>query len=269
MIDFTKLRKIAEEATRVQELYEMFDEDARLKNTKAARVEFYTNTRYIQYYLKQGNSILEVGAGAGEYCLYFAEQGYDVSAIELSEANINKFQAKIKDHHRIELRQGNALDLSCYSDNSFDIVLLFGPLYHLQSDEDKIQCIKEAKRVCKYGGIILYAFISNDMVVSTEFFYDKNYLNKDSYNHDTFKVGDFPFVFMTLDNCRKVMTSADVNIIKEVASDGLSEILAEHINQLDDYGYEQYLKYHYYCCEKPELLGYSSHLLFIEKNIEK
>jgi hypothetical protein len=39
--------------------------------------------------------------------------------------------------------------------------------------------------------------------------------------------------------------------------------MAERINKLDDEDYEIYLRYHYYCCEKPEMLGRSNHLLFV------
>ena len=49
----------------------------------------------------------------------------------------------------------------------------------------------------------------------------------------------------------------------EVASDGVSELLADKINALDDAAYMQYLRYHAYICEKPEMLGRSNHLLFI------
>ena len=53
-----------------------------------------------------------------------------------------------------------------------------------------------------------------------------------------------------------------MKILNEVASDGMSELLAERINALDEQSYEQYLRYHFYVCEKPEMLGRSNHLLF-------
>ena len=49
----------------------------------------------------------------------------------------------------------------------------------------------------------------------------------------------------------------------EVASDGVSELLADRINEMDDVSYAQYLRYHEYICEKPEFLGMSNHLLFV------
>ena len=155
------------------------------------------------------------------------------------------------------------MDLSMYSDNSFDVVLLFGPLYHLHKESDRQKCVSEAKRVCKDNGAILFAFISHDMVFATELVYDTEFFNGNTYNHETLKIEDFPFVFFTVDECRKMLHDGGISIIKKIAADGLSELLADKINKLDDYGYSQYLKYHFYCCEKPELFGHSNHLLFI------
>ena len=122
---------VKDDAELVQKLYSDFDEDSRLNRSKAARVEFLTNTRIIEQYLKPDARILDIGAGAGEYSLYFARKGYHVSALELAESNIQAFRKKVEPDDRIDLVQGNALDLSRYEDNSFDAVLVFGPLYHL------------------------------------------------------------------------------------------------------------------------------------------
>ena len=152
-MDFEQLAKIENESERVNRTYDIFNEDARLNHSKAARVEFLTTVHYIEKYLKEGDKILDIGAGAGEYSLYFARKGYEVSALELADANIAAFKKKLTPEDKIDLVQGNALDLSRYADKSFDIVLLFGPLYHLKNDADKQKCISEVKRVCNDGGI--------------------------------------------------------------------------------------------------------------------
>ena len=262
-MDFNDLLKIENESERVNRTYDIFNEDVRLNRSKAARVEFLTTVRYIEKYLKKGDKILDIGAGAGEYSLHFARNGYEVSALELADANITAFKKKLTPEDKIDLVQGNALDLSRYSDKSFDIVLLFGPLYHLKNDADKQKCIKEAKRVCKDDGKIFFAFISNDFVFLTEFGYDVNYFSNGDYDKETFKLNDFPFVFHTVDAARKILADGDVSVLHEVASDGASELLASKINEMNDENYAQYLRYHFYICEKPELLGMTNHLLFV------
>ena len=254
---------IADDTAIVQKIYSSFSECVRLTKTKAAKVEFLTTVRYIEKYLTPNAKILDVGAGAGEYSFYFAGKGYAVSALELADANIAAFRAKMTDGDPIDLVQGNALDLSRYESNSFDIVLLLGPLYHLHRETDRLRCIEEAKRVCKPDGKIFFAFISNDIVILTMQQFQTDYLVAGDYNKETFRLDDFPFVFHTVDRCRDLLHRAGIKIDHEVASDGVSELLKDLINTMDEATYQQYLRYHDYICEKPECLGMSNHLLFV------
>ena len=247
----------------VQEIYSRKSENDRLNKSQAARVEFLTTVWYIEKYLAPDAKILDVGAGAGEYSFYFARKGYSVSALELADANIAAFRAKMTEHDSIDLVQGNALDLSRYDSESFDVVLLFGPLYHLHEEADKLRCIEEAKRVCKKDGKIFFAFISNDMVILTMQQLHSDYLISGDYNKETFRLDDFPFVFHTPDHCRELLGEAGIQICHEVASDGASELLQDLVNGLDEASYQQYLRYHFYICEKPEFLGMSNHFLYI------
>lgn len=247
----------------VQELYRRMDESTRLTKSKAAQVEFITNTRYIEKYLKEDSKILDIGAGTGEYSLYFAKKGYKVSALELSDSNIRAFRQKLTASEKIDLTEGNALDLRKYESDHFDVVIVFGPLYHLHSEEDQLKCIKEAKRVCKPDGKIFFAFLSNDMVVLTMFNEHPDYFVNGAYDKESFKLTDFPFVFHTVDACRRLLDLSGLKIIHEVASDGLSELMKDKINAMDEKSYKQYLRYHAYSCEKREHLELSNHLLFV------
>lgn len=262
-MDFQDVYNIQDEIEQIQATYQLFNEDTRLNHSKAARVEFLTSIRYIERYLKPGARILDVGAGAGEYSLYFARKGYQVCALELAERNIQAFRRKLTPEDSIELVQGNAVDLGRYESESFDAVLLFGPLYHLHRLEDRKRCIEEAKRVCKKDGKLFFAFISHDMVILTEFSYRPDYFLTGDYDKESFRLEDFPFVFHTVDACRELLRGCGVSILHEVAADGASELLADRINAMDEESYAQYLHYHFYICEKKEFLGMTNHLLFV------
>lgn len=262
---FDELRRIENELEQINKTYEIFNEDTRLNHSPAARVEFLTTAHYIEQHLRPSARILDIGAGAGEYSLYFAKKGYDVCALELADNNIRAFREKLTPELSVELAQGNAMDLSRYENGSFDIVLLFGPLYHLHREEDRQRCIAEAKRVCKPDGTLFFSFISHDMIFMTELSYDPGYFISGDFDPETLRLNDFPFVFFTVPECRQMLLGGGIHIINEIASDGFSELMAERINAMDEESYRQYLRYHFSICEKPELLGSSNHLLFIGK----
>lgn len=247
---------------RVNAIYNVFNENTRL-SSKATQIEFLTTIRNIEKFLEPGMKILDLGAGCGEYSLYFARKGFDVTAIELVEKHVNEIKDKCTNSN-LKVFQGNALDLTHIKNESFDIVLCFGPIYHLSKFEDRIKCISEVKRVCKNNGKMFFAFISNDMVIATETMcYNPNFLKGDSYNHESLKLINYPFVFHTVDQCRDLLKNSNLSIISEIAADGLSELLADKINNMDEEDYNLWLNYHYHCSEKPEFLGCSNHLLFI------
>ena len=114
--------------SKVEEILENYynkgKEKDRLIKDKAHMVEFLTTVRYIDKYLKKEDRILDIGAGTGIYSLYYAKKGYKIDAIELTNSNIEEFKKNIKKEMDIKLNKGNALDLSRYKDNTFDITLL-------------------------------------------------------------------------------------------------------------------------------------------------
>lgn len=265
MADFESLRAISDDEAMTRALYdEVFREKDRL-TSRAAQVEFLTTVKFAEEYIPSGSRILDVGAGAGDYSIYFARRGCSVDAVELSERNIEDFRARIAADMPIRLRQGNALDLSAFDDGTFDAVFVFGPLYHLHSPEDRKRAVLEAARVCRDDGTLFFSFISHDMVFMTELSYDPDYFCTGDFDPDTMRLTDFPFVFATPPECRELLASCGLEVIREVASDGASELMADRINAMDDESYRRYLKYHFYRCEKPEILGFTNHLLYIAK----
>lgn len=109
--------------------------------------------RYIGKYIRPGSRVLEIGAGTGRYSHALACQGYAVDAVELVAHNIEIFHQNTQSDEKVTILQGNAMDLSTFPDDTYDITLLLGPLYHLYSKEDKRQALREAIRVTKQGDI--------------------------------------------------------------------------------------------------------------------
>jgi ubiquinone/menaquinone biosynthesis C-methylase UbiE len=266
MMSFDEIYKMEDEFEKISAIYDIFDESTRL-DSKAANIEFITTVKYIEDVLKPGMRILDLGAGTGRYSIYFAQKGYEVVAVELVKKHAQAIENLKTDGMHLKVIQGDALEqLRLLDSESFDIILCLGPLYHIAKPEDRAKCVREILRVSTEQGRMYFAFINNDMVITTEaMLYDPNYMENGSYNKVTFKVEDFPFVFYTVSGARELLEQSGATIVKEIASDGMSELLADKINQLNNQAYKQWLKYHLYTCEKPEFLGASNHLLFIAK----
>ena len=244
-------------------------EDDRLTSDKMHYIEFITTTHYIDKYLKDGDRILEVGAGTGAYSLYYANKGYQVDALELVQANVDVMKSKIKDNMDINAIQGNALDLSMYEDNTFDVTLVLGPLYHLFKKDEEEKAIKEAIRVTKPNGKVLIAFILFDLTMLTWGFQGKNIY--ENYGEDKqvsldFKPNnseDLIFNMRYFSEVKELMNKFDVKKLCYVATDGIGRVMREDIDNMSDDEYKIFVDYHLSICEREDLIGYSGHILSI------
>lgn len=247
-------------------------EDERLTKDNTHKLEFITTTTYIDKYLKKGDKILEVGAGTGAYSLYYANQGYEVNALELSEDNLKVLKSKITPNMNINAIQGNALDLSRYQDNTFDITLVLGPLYHIFDIEERNKVIKEATRVTKPNGLIYFAFILADLTM-LDWGFKRNELVKNfgnnkmvDTNYKAINKEEYIFYMTYLDEVKKLLNNhKELEQIHYVATDGVGRLIADTINKMDEYTYNHYINYHLSICEREDLIGYSGHILAIAK----
>ena len=150
--------------------YNKFNEDKRL-DRRHGIVEFTTAIKYIEEILSniENPKIIDVGCGTGKYSIYLKNKGYDVTAVELVKHNLMTLKKK---DISIKSYLGNAKDLSRFDDKSYDMVLLFGPMYHLISMEDKLMALKEAKRIVKENGFILISYYMNEYAIITHGFKD-------------------------------------------------------------------------------------------------
>lgn len=254
----------------LNDFYNQYDEDCRLASRHGA-VEFLTTMRYIEKYLKPNDRILEIGAGTGRYSHAFARRGYQVDAVELVEHNIEVFQKNTLANETISVVQGNALDLSAFPDNQYDITLLLGPLYHLYNEADKQQAIREAVRVTRRGGVIFAAYVISDGCLLDEGFQRGNisvadYVKNGLLDAETFAAKSEPkdlFELVRKEDIDALMSIFPVTRLHYVAADGCALLLRDAIDSMKDETFQLYLNYHFATCERNDLAGITSHAIDI------
>ena len=255
--------------TELEEYYNKFNEEKRL-NSRHGQVEFRVSMKYIHEFLPQGIAndqikILDIGAGTGRYSVALANEGYDVTAVELVKYNLGILKQK---NSSVKAYQGNALKLKRFEDNTFDLTLLFGPMYHLFDYEDKKKALSEAKRVTKPGGIILVAYCMNEYGVITYAFKEKHILEcmEEKRLSGDFKTLSFKenlYDYMRIENINQLNQDVDLERIKIISPDGPANYMRPFLNQLSDEEFEHFVAYQMATCERPDLIGAGAHTVDI------
>lgn len=248
--------------------YENYDEEGRLLSRHGS-VEFLTTMRYIEKYLRPGMRILEIGAATGRYSHTLARMGYAVDAVELVQHNVDIFKSLTQEGEKVSIRQGDARDLSAFADETYDIVLLLGPMYHLFTEEDQHKALSEALRVTKKGGILFSAYCGNDSTMVC-YCFGQEMLRSEKYQRlvdpVTFKAIADPaetFVLYRREDVEALMAAYGVTRLHFVGSDMFTNYMREVVDSWDDAFFDTYLRYHFATCERADLLGASHHFLDI------
>ena len=254
------------EMTAIEKHYNKFNEDKRLL-TRHGQVEFVTSMKYIHKCLEnmENPKILDVGAGTGRYTVALANEGYDVTAVELVQHNVGIIKQK---GSSAKVYKGNAKKLSRFEDGSFDVVLMFGPMYHLCSFEDKLKALKEGKRVLKPGGRLLVAYFMNDYRVIRYAFKEKHVkecIEKNMLSDDFMCISkeDDLYHSVRLENIEKLNNAAGLKRIKIIAADGAANYIRPVLNSLDEEEFAAFIEYHLAICERMDMMGASAHTVDI------
>ncbi|UTC78161.1 class I SAM-dependent methyltransferase [Treponema sp. OMZ 799] len=249
--------------------YDDIDEDSRLDRSRYGQLEYITTMNYIHRYAKAGAKILEIGAGTGRYSITLAKEGYKVTAVELVESNLEVLRKNGSGIKNIVSYQGDALNLDKFEDNKFDITLLFGPMYHLYDKKDVHKALDEAIRVTKKGGIILTAFLSVYAIMNNNYLKENLAAGIKMNFDDDYKVKHFEeqlFTGYDITEFEQLFESHKTKYLTTVAVDNILESAEGRTDfKMQDKDFELFVKYHLATCEKRELLGASSHLLYICK----
>ena len=240
------------------------------------RVELITTLHFLEKYLPEHGLILDAGGGPGRYTLELTKKGYDVILRDPTQANLDFAGRQVRRHglksHVKGITLGSIVDLSQFSDDSFDAVLCSGgPLSHILDPHHRRLAISELVRVAKpgapiftsvmgrFGVLVVILMISQDEIDMPHFL---PICETGDY------LGDRGFTachFFLPEEFRQAFARPDVQILEMAGLEGLNTLHNKELNRLekDEKRYKIWLDLHFQTCTHPSVVGMSEHMLII------
>ena len=240
------------------------------------RTEFAVTMRALEDYLpKPPAKILDVGGGPGRYAIALTQRGYEVTLFDLSRACLELARKKAEEAGAklAGYEHGDARDLSRFEDESFDAVLLLGPLYHLLEEGDRRRAIREARRVLRPGELIFAAFITRYGPIRRIAKHEPQRILEDRERLEQLLTsgavrprpgGRFTDAYRSHPSeVRPLMETEGFKTLDLIACEGVISLLEEKVNELSGKLWEAWVELNYRLGRDPSLHGAAEHLLYV------
>ncbi len=251
----------------VSSFYDQVDEDSRLQRSRHGQLEYAVTMHYIHRFIRPGAKVLEIGAGTGRYSIALAKEGMDVTAVELVESNLSILRKNSKELSSIRSFQGDATCLNQLEDQSFDMTLVLGPLYHLYDADDVHKAIDEAIRVTRKDGVILFAFLSVFGIMYANYLQGNWAAGQEENFTKDYHIRHFKeqlFTGYDIKEFELLFEGKPVRWITTTGTDGILESIEDLPDfKITDEDFPAFVNWYLAFSEKRELLGSTNHLLYI------
>jgi ubiquinone/menaquinone biosynthesis C-methylase UbiE len=221
--------------------------------------------------------ILDMGGGTGFYSFWLSEMGHEVHLIDPVPVHIEQAKKHLRESRRslASIRVGEARQIE-FEDNHFDIVLFFGPLYHITERRERIRALTEANRVLGKGGLIFCVGISRYASLLDGFFRNlvadpyfvgimKRDLRDGQHRNPKGTLEYFTTAyFHRPEELREEITEAGFKLQKLLAVDGFGWLLPDFDSKWEDVSYQRLLLESIRVTEEEDpMIGISAHIMAI------
>ncbi len=230
--------------------------------------------RYLRF---ENMAIADIGGGAGYYAFWLQQLKHHVSLVDLSPRNIElaKNRSASIGIDLTECKTGDATNLD-FSSEQFDLVLLLGPMYHLQEMNDRAKALSEAKRILKPGGYVLIATISRYAslldgfgrdLINDDHFYSLMIedLKSGRHNNNTESLDYFTTAyFHTPDEIKREVSASGLRFERTLAIESFAWMIKDVRKKALDNAYQKKLETVVNMLEEnTDLLPLSAHMLTV------
>ena len=253
---------------------ENYDEGDKGTSNNVRRMEFITTTYILDQLLgDKPLSILDCAAGTGIYSLYLANEKHRVVAVDITKNHIEILNQKLDgEKYNVDTAVNDTRGLDMFGDETFDVVLCMGPLSYLTEKQNRDLSFKECYRVLREGGLLISSYTNRFFSIPQMLTKEFRFLNSDFVRKLRDKGGVnprdyFPFsvdtYYHTPDEIEDLYFSWNLEVLEHLGSDGISPLIANTIDQMNDEEFDVWMDYHLSVCRERSILGMSNHGLIV------
>ncbi len=258
---------------KIFEKYELNNEEGREGQSRSTALEFHYTKRHLSEYIKPSSHVIELGCGTGYYGMYYADKCAEYFGVDLVPGQIEIFRSKIASAglKNVNCAVGDATDLSKIGDDSYDVVLCLGPMYHL-SPEEREKCFAECARVCRPGGVAAFAYITVCGVYAGACVIESNVYPNELTNKNVFNLGTDDlrpglFWYVTPEDIEREAGKFGFEKLADLGTDFF--ILSETVNGMDDEAFKLIRPLYDRMATSGSCTGLSNHALLICRKADK
>ncbi|WP_415719417.1 class I SAM-dependent methyltransferase [Maridesulfovibrio sp.] len=161
------------------------------------------------------SSVLETGCGQGRDTLFFAEEGFKVTALDYSAKALDKITARAVSASLTPYVDPRCFDIRTplpFESESFDACYSH-MLFCMELTMAEISCaLSELHRVLKPGGLVVYSVRS---------IFDRHYRAGEHLGENLYEIGKFAVHFFSEENLRGLASGFKIKSIKRVEEGAL------------------------------------------------
>ena len=233
-------------------------------------------TQIIEYlfdkYLPKEGKVLDSAAGEGYFAYRFAERGYKVTAGDLLADHVEEIRKDARAALLEDTYCASPRNLSQFKDESFDIVVALGPMYHMKTKAERETLVRESLRVLAPDGYFVFTYMTPFAMTLGQYFtaartYDNLAKLKEfrklaqvekSKNCDMFNG-------MTLDEMADLSREYGLDIVTVASTYGMLYNMIGEVDAMSEEEYKAFVDGQIATCEDAFIARYCMRGLFIGK----
>ena len=251
-------------------------EDGRALHTRAGSMEFRHTKLLLEPYITPDKDVVEFGCATGHYAEHWHDKCRSYTGVDIVQENVDFFNAKGLSNTHAQL--GDATSCPEFANNSFDVVLCLGPMYHLPAEERAL-AMAEMARICRPGGVLAFAYINKVGVLMWAMtsrvwrhkipwykkllWYNTYYPNRKGNECVFAGVNDIdnPFFFTMPEEIEPLAERHGLRVLQNAGVD--ITLNADQINHMDEEQYACWLEFAEYMLRYPSVTGMAGHALLV------